>query len=136
MWKLEIQNPVSKFRFKVLNFIRPRENFVFAIYDINDVKLLTRSRLNFSHPNFWHNFNNKIDPICSCGVDLQRQHFSYLLHCDVHCTYRLELFNDIYLNPSLENYSEKNLSNLLNGAGAITGMNKENIICLISFRCF
>ena len=42
----EIRNIVSlnKFKKKILTFIRPKENSVFAIHDTNGVKLLTRLR--------------------------------------------------------------------------------------------
>ena len=42
---------INKFKLSILNFVRPRENSVFAVHDINGLKLLTRSRLNFSHLN-------------------------------------------------------------------------------------
>ena len=51
-------NSINMFKSSILNFVRPRENLVFAIHDINGLKLLTRLRLNFSHLNehkFRHN---------------------------------------------------------------------------------
>ena len=44
----------------ILDFVRPRENSVYEVHDINGVKLLTRLRLDFSHLDehkFRHNFN-------------------------------------------------------------------------------
>ena len=41
---------IKTFKLSILNFVRPREN-VFAAHDINDLKLLTLLRLNFSHLN-------------------------------------------------------------------------------------
>ena len=41
-----------------------RESLVFAVHDINGLKLLTRLRLNFCHLNehkFRHNFNDAIN---------------------------------------------------------------------------
>ena len=41
-----------------------RESLVFAVHDINGLKLLTRLRLNFGHLNehkFRHNFNDTIN---------------------------------------------------------------------------
>ena len=35
----------------MLDFVRPREKSVFAVHDINGVRLLTRWRLDFSHLN-------------------------------------------------------------------------------------
>ena len=50
----------------MLNFIRPKGNSVFDMDDTNEIKLLIRLRLNFSHLNehkFWHNFNSIVDPM-------------------------------------------------------------------------
>ena len=65
----EIRNIVSlnKFKKTILNFIRPKENSVFAIHDTNGIKLLTRLRLNFTHLNehkFRHGFRDMIDLMC------------------------------------------------------------------------
>ena len=49
----ELRNIDTKNTFKssILNFVRSRENSVYAVHDINGVKLLTRLRLDFSHLN-------------------------------------------------------------------------------------
>ena len=36
---------INTFKSSILNFVRPRENSVFAVHDINGVKLLTHLRL-------------------------------------------------------------------------------------------
>ena len=41
---------IKTFKLRILNFVRPREN-VFAVHDINGLKLLFILRLNFSHLN-------------------------------------------------------------------------------------
>ena len=56
--KLRNINSINMFKSSILNFVRRRENLVFAIHDINGLKLLTRLRLDFSHLNehkFRHN---------------------------------------------------------------------------------
>ena len=61
---------INTFQLSILNFVMPRENSVFAVHDINGLKLLTRLRLNFSHLNehkFRHNFNDTINLMCSWG---------------------------------------------------------------------
>ena len=61
-----------QFKTKILSFIRPKENSIFKIHDINGIKLLNRLRLHFSHlneHNFWQNFRATIDPMCSCGLE-------------------------------------------------------------------
>ena len=42
---------IETLKLSILNFVRPRENSVFAVHDSNGLKLLTRLRLNFSHLN-------------------------------------------------------------------------------------
>ena len=100
----------------ILNFVRARENSVFAVHDITGLKLLTRLRLNFSHLNehkFRHNFNNTINPMCSCSKEPETT-LHYLLHCNFYSIYRLELLIDISaLNYSLKNISEENLLKVL-----------------------
>ena len=65
-------NSINTFKTSILNFVRPRENSVFEVHDINGVKLLTRLRLNFSHLNehkFRQKFYDTINPMCSCGKE-------------------------------------------------------------------
>ena len=101
---------IKTFKLSILNFVKPRENAVFAVHDINDLKLLTRLRLNVSHLNkhkFRHNFNDAINPMCSCGKEPETT-LHYLLRCDFYSIYRLELLNDICaLNHSLKIFQEK-----------------------------
>ena len=82
----EIRNIVSvnKFREKILSFIRPKENSVFAIHDTKGLKLLTRLRLNFSHLNeheFRHGFKDTV-------VLKQKQHSTF--SCIAGCILLLE----------------------------------------------
>ena len=87
----ELRNIDSIKTLSILNFIRPRENSVFAVHDINDLKLLTRLRLNFSHQNehkFRHNFNDTINPMFSCGKEPETT-LHYFLRCDFYSIYRL-----------------------------------------------
>ena len=103
---LENTDSTKTFKLSILDFVRLGENSVFAVHDINGLKLLTRLRLNFSHLNehkFRHNFNDTINPMCSCGKEPETT-LHYLLRCDFYSIYRLELLNDICaLNHSLKN---------------------------------
>ena len=131
---------LKKFKLRILNFVRPRENTVFAVHDINGLKLLTRLKLNFNQLNehkFRHNFNDTINSMCSCGKEPETT-LHYLLSCDFYSIYRLELLNDICaLNHSLKNISEKNLLKvLLYGAEEYSFWiltNSENLKCTIKF---
>ena len=127
---------IKTFRLSILNFVRSKENFVLAFHDINGLKLLTRLRLNFSHLNehkFRHNFNDTINPMCSCGKEPETT-LHYLLRCNFYSIYRLELLNDICaLNHLLKNISEENLLKvLLYGAKEFSfKINSEILKCTI-----
>ena len=107
---------IKTFKLSILDFVRSRENAVFAFHDINGLKLLTRLRSNFTYLNehkFRHNFNDTINPMCSCGKESERT-LHYLLRYDIYSIYRLELLNDICaFNHSLKNISEENLLKIL-----------------------
>ena len=53
--KIKNIESLNKFESMILIFIRPKENLIFGIYDINAVKLVTRLKINFIHLNE-HNF--------------------------------------------------------------------------------
>ena len=82
---LNIRNCESLNIFKktLLNFIRPSGSTVFSCHNPKGVKLLTRLRLGLSHLSehkFKHSFQDSLNPICSCGNDIETSaHF--LLHC-------------------------------------------------------
>ena len=46
----------------------------------NGIKVITRLRLGKAEHKFWHNFQDTLNPICSCGDDIETT-FHYLLHC-------------------------------------------------------
>ena len=106
----------DQFKTKILSFIRPKENSIFKIHDINGIKLLNRLRLHFSHLNehkFRRNFRATIDPMCSCGLETETT-LHYLLRCNLYTDLRTELLNDICaLNPTLKKLSHKKLLNIL-----------------------
>ena len=49
--ELRIIKSTDQFKTKILSFIRPKENSIFKIHDINSKKLLNRLRLHFNHLN-------------------------------------------------------------------------------------
>ena len=87
----------KQFKKTISNFIRPKENSVYAIHDISGLKLLTRLRLNFIHLNehkFRHHFKDTINPMCSCGFEPETSDH-YLLRYKLYTNLRLDLLNDI-----------------------------------------
>ena len=107
---------INKFEVTILNFIRPKGIPVFDVHDTIGIKFLSRLRLNFSHLNenkFRHNFNNTVDPMCTCGLE-PGSTLHYLLLCNLYYNQRLGLLNNVcILNPTLKNYSYENLLNIL-----------------------
>ena len=85
--KLDLNIPNSEnlniFKKTLLNFIRPSGSTVFNCHNPKGIKLLTRLRLGLSHlreHKFKHSFQDSLNPICSCGNDIETSaHF--LLHC-------------------------------------------------------
>ena len=58
----------------LLTFVRPTGNRVFDINNLYGLKLLTRLRLYLNHlryHNFRNNFQNCINPICDCGLEIE-----------------------------------------------------------------
>ena len=96
---LNIRNSESSnvFNNNLLKFIRPSGNSVFNCHNPRGVKLLTRLRLGLSHlreHKFKHGFQYSLNPICSCGNDIETlAHF--LLHCPHYCHERSTFLNTI-----------------------------------------
>ena len=96
---LNIRNSESLNIFKksLLKFIRPSANSVFHCHNLKGVKLLTRLRLGLSHlhqDKFKHGFQDTLNPICSCGNDIETSaHF--LLHCPHYSSERSTFLNTI-----------------------------------------
>ena len=94
---VEIRNSESLaiFKTKLVSFIRPVSSNVYNIFDHVGLKLLTRLRLGFSHLNehrFRHNFQDCINPLCSCSLDIEDTSH-YLLHCHHFVQHRIDLMN-------------------------------------------
>ena len=114
----EIRNIVSVNKFKeiIFSFIRPKENFVFAIHDTKGLKLMTRLRLNFSHLNenkFRYGFKDTVDRMCKCGREIETT-LHFLLRFRLYSTIWAELLDDIYTAASsLPNYPDEKFLNIL-----------------------
>ena len=74
---------LNVFKLSLLKFVRPVANSVFEINNPYRLKLLTRLRLGLSHlrcHKFRHNFQDCINPICACGLEIETT-THLLLHC-------------------------------------------------------
>ena len=88
---------ISIFKNRLLTFICPAQNSIFNIFYPIGLKLLTRSRLEFTHLNehrFRHNFKNCVNPSCSCSLNTENTEH-YLLHCHHFTHHRINLMNSV-----------------------------------------
>ena len=88
---------IAIFKSRLLSFIRPMQSDVYNIFDPIGLKFLTRLRLDFSHLNehrFRHNFQNCLNPLCSCSLQIEDA-VHYLLHYHHFSQHRIDLINSV-----------------------------------------
>ena len=97
--KLDIDIQKSKsyttFRNTLLKLGRPIQRAIYNINNLVGLILLTRLRLGLSHlkeHRFKHNFQNPINPLCSCSLKIEST-FHFLLHCHHYTNIRVTLLN-------------------------------------------
>ena len=137
---LEIRKSASLeiFQKHLLNFIRPNSNNLFNINNPLGVKLLTRLRIGFSHlkeHKFKHNFQDSVDPLCSCGNDIEST-VHFFLRSPSFETQRQTLLNKTKsINASIMTENENSfVKTLLFGRPDFNySTNKEIINATISF---
>ena len=137
---LEIPNSASLKIFKkhLLNFVRPNSNNLININSLLVSKPLTRLRIGFSHlkeHKFKHNFQDSVDPLCSCGNDIEST-VHFFLHCPNFTTQRQTLLNKLKsINASIMAENENSVvRTLLFGRPDFNySTNKEIINATISF---
>ena len=137
---MEIRNSESYSIFKksLLKFIRTIPNSVFGVADIYGIKLLTRLRVGLSHlreHKFRHNFQDTINPLCSCSLEIESiSHF--FLRSQNFITPRTNLMNEFRkLDFSILNLDEKSLTKLLlHGDSKFENkVNKKILLASINF---
>ena len=103
---------ISKFKDKLLDFIRPKMNLIYGIHDPHGLRLLTRLRLKLSHlreHKFRHNFRDTINPLCSRCNDVESTSH-YLLRCSLYASNRQTLYDNIKeILGQIPNPSDDNL---------------------------
>ena len=80
IWK---SDSINIFKKRILNFIRALPNKVLNSNNPRGLKLLTRLQLGLSHlryHKFKHNFLDTINPLCSCGSDIETT-LRFFLYC-------------------------------------------------------
>ena len=85
------------FKANLIKIFQPIPNPIFCIFDPLGLKLITRLWLGLSHLNehrFNHNFNNCINPLCTCSLDIvSTVHFC--LYCYYYNSVIKSLLNDL-----------------------------------------
>ena len=104
------------FRHHLLKSIHPLSNLIYNIHDHLRIRLLTRLRLGLSHLSehrFNHNFDNCINPLRSCTLEIEwTTHF--FLHCHFYSNIRKTLLDDLHgRNTNITNFSGTALTDLL-----------------------
>ena len=130
--------PFTIFKNLLLKSVRPKPNLIFGLHNPNGLKHLTRLRLGLSHlreHKFKHNFQDALNPLCSCGENIETtEHF--FLHCQNFNHFRLTLLNSLAsINTDLPNMDSKELTDLLlyGSSKFNTTLNNKILSCSIQF---
>ena len=95
-----------------MSFIRPEANSVFNCNSLKGLKFITKLRLRLSHlreHQFKHSFQDSINPLCSCSLDVEST-IHYFLHCPLFTIERHTLLNTIsQIDNKLLDSNESNL---------------------------
>ena len=107
---------LSQFLKSIYKEIQPRPHPVSNICKPIRLKPLTRLRLGLCHLNehrFNHNFENCVNPLCTCSLDAETtSHF--FLHCHNYHPMRLTLLNELCeIDMNLPNLSEEKFLNII-----------------------
>ena len=71
------------FRNSLLKIGRPVQNSICNVFNVLEIKFLTRLRLGLSHLNehkFKHNFQNCLNSLCFCSLEVEST-IQFFLHC-------------------------------------------------------
>ena len=79
---LKIAKSYMCFRNSLLKIGRPVQNSIFKVFNTLGIKFLTRLRLSLSlnENNFKYNFQNCLNPLCSCSLEVEST-IHFFLHC-------------------------------------------------------
>ena len=137
---MEIRNceSYSIFKKSLLKFIRTIPNSVFSVADTYGIKLLPRLRVGFlvilEYINL-DNFQDTINPLCSCSLEIQStSHF--FLRCQNFITPRTNLMNELRkLDSNILNLDEISLTKLLlyGDSKYENNVNKKILLASINF---
>ena len=104
------------FKNSILQFIRPSPKNIFQCHNPKGIKLLTRLTLGLSHlreHKFKHSVQDTLNPLCSCGVDIETTSH-YFLHCPLFHAERSSLLNNINeIDSTIFNKSDSVVTRIL-----------------------
>ena len=107
---------LSTFKKSILQLIRPSLSSTYNYFNNKGIKHITRLRLGLSHfrdHKFKHGFLDSLNPICSCGLDVETT-CHYLLHCPNFTNERSILLNIVStINESSSTSSDPSAVKLL-----------------------
>ena len=102
----------TDFKKNISSFIRPKVNRVFNCNSSKGLKFVTRLCLGLSHlreHKFKHSFQDSINPLCSCSLDVEST-IHYFLHCPRFTIERHTVLNTIsQIDNKLLDSNESNL---------------------------
>ena len=107
------------------------QNDIYHFFDPEGLKVLTRLRVGLSYLSahrFYHNFQECLNPLCSCSVETEDTTY-YLLHCRYSSNQRPDLMNSV--NSVIQNFefmSENNKKDLLLFGDSQFDENKNKVI--------
>ena len=106
----------SVFRKTLLDFIWPTANSTFGTNDVSGLKLLTRLCVSFSNLNehkIKHNFEDTLNPLCSCSLDAEDT-YHFFICCQNLSNHRNIFFNDLNaVNSEILKMSENEVIRVL-----------------------
>ena len=113
---IRITESYTLFRSSILKFIRPSPNSFYGCQNIMAIKLIIRLCLSLSHlreHKFKHSFQDTLNPLCNCGMDVESStHF--LLQCPSYINERCTLMSNLNrINPQISQTSLQLLTNTL-----------------------
>ena len=106
----DVRNAKFIYKFQKSIKIEKLENSFYNDHDPLGMKLLSTLRQQFSNLNehiFRHGFNDKINPMCPCGTEVEINE-DFLLRCYCFSSQRSALFDNLYnLDPSFSKLNGK-----------------------------
>ena len=110
--RLKKAKSFTNFKKNILSFIRPKTSNVFNSNSSKGLKFVTRLHVWLSHlrkHKFEHSFQDSINPLCSCSLDVEST-IHYFLHCPLFTVERHNLLNTIsQIDNKLVDINESNL---------------------------